>query len=132
MNEGQYLAYKGQIFQIEFYFDKKGKSQPVEHMLESFTGADAKKFAHLLKLMGDVGQIRNEQKFRNEGDGIYAFKPQPHRFLCFFFEGHKIIITNAFKKKQQKLPKSEKDRALKCKKDFEDRNRKGIYYGQEK
>ena len=101
-------------------------------MLEKFTGADAKKFAHLLMMIGDTGQIRNEQKFRNEGDKIYTFKPQPHRFLCFFFEKGKIIITNAFMKKQQKLPKAEKERALKCKQDYEERNRKGTYYGKEK
>ncbi len=66
------------------------------------TASDAKKFAHLLQMMGDGGQIRNKEKFRSEGEKIYAFKPQPHRFLCFFFDGAKIIITNAFEKKQQK------------------------------
>lgn len=101
-------------------------------MLEKFSGVDAKKFAHLLMMMGDIGGIRNEQKFRNEGDKIYCFKPQPHRFLCFFIEKGKVIITNAFMKKQQKLPKAEKERALRCKKDYELRNKKGTYYGQEK
>ncbi|MFM6247534.1 MAG: type II toxin-antitoxin system RelE/ParE family toxin [Dolichospermum sp.] len=31
-----------------------------------------------------------------------------YRFLCFFFTGKKIIITNAFQKKTQKLPKNQK------------------------
>jgi len=30
------------------------------------------------------GKIFDITKFRNEGDGIYAFKPQPDRFLSFF------------------------------------------------
>ena len=127
-----YIAYKGQIYQIEFYFDVNGKSQPIDYMLEKFSGADAKKFEHLLIVMGDTGYIRNEQKFRNEGDKIYAFKPQPHRFLCFFFDDGKIIITNAFMKKQRKLPKAEKERALRCRRDYENRNKKGIYYEKEK
>lgn len=63
-----YIAYKGQIYQIEFYFDVNGKSQPIDYMLEKFSGADAKKFEHLLIVMGDTGYIRNEQKFRNEGE----------------------------------------------------------------
>jgi len=78
--------------------------------------------------MGDIGKIQNKTKFRSEEDGIYAFKPQPDRFLCFFFEGRKIIVTTAFLKKQNKLPKQEKIRALKCKKDYEFRCREGIYY----
>lgn len=62
------------------------------------------------------------------GGADWMFKPQPHRFLCFFFNGEKIIITNAFIKKQQKLPHTEKERALKCKKDYENSVRKGTYY----
>lgn len=78
--------------------------------------------------MGNIGQIRNKTKFNSEGDKIYAFKPQPHRFLCFFFSGGKIIITNAFHKKTQKLPKGEKDKALKYKDDYELRVNRGDYY----
>lgn len=122
-----YIAYQGDIYQIEFYVDEKGNSQPKTYM-ENMKASDVKKFAHLLQMMGDVGEIRNKEKFRNEGDKVYAFKPQPHQFLCFFISGKKIIITNAFMKKQQKLPKSEKDRALEKKLDYETRNNKGTYY----
>ena len=128
----EYIAYKGDIYLIEFYYDKNGKSHSQDYMLEKFSGADAKKFQHLLKMMGDAGKIRNKERFRNEGDKIYAFKPQPHRFLCFFFKGNKIIITNAFMKKQQKLPKAEKAKAMKYKKDYESRIKKGSYYEEER
>jgi len=85
----------------------------------------------LLKRMGDFGRIFDKTKFRNEGDQIFAFKPQPDRFLCFFTTGRKIIITNAFVKKSDKLPPGEKDRALRAKADFETRVRKGTYYETE-
>lgn len=78
--------------------------------------------------MGDIGEIKNKTKFNNEGSKIYAFKPQPHRFLCFFFIGGKIIITNAFHKKTDKLPAGEKETALKYKKDYETRVSRGDYY----
>ena len=68
--------------------------------------------------MGDFGKILDEQKFRNESDGTYAFKPQPDRYLCFFKKGKKIIVTNAYRKQSQKLPKSEKDLALKHMADY--------------
>jgi phage-related protein len=82
----------------------------------------------LAKRLGETGQIRDITKFRNEGDKIFAFKPQPERFLCFFFTGRKVIITNAFHKKSNKLPQGEKDRALRTNKDFEERFKKGTYY----
>jgi hypothetical protein len=78
--------------------------------------------------MGNIGVIKNETKFRHEGDKIYAFKPQPHRFLCFFFSGKKIIVTNAFHKKSEKLPEKEKIRALKIKSAYEERTKQDSYY----
>lgn len=96
--------------------------------LESLDEKWQAKLFELIKLIGNRGIIKNKTKFRNEGDKIYAFKPQPHRFLCFFFEGKKIIVTNGFHKKTDKLPKNEKERALKIKNDYETRVKRGNYY----
>jgi phage-related protein len=126
-NEKEYIAFKGDEFTIEWYFDKKGKSIALEY-LEALEKDEQVKLLLLIKLIGNMGTIKNITKFRNEGDMIYAFKPQPHRFLCFFFKGKKIIITNGFRKKADKLPKNEKDRALKFKNDYENRVNQGDYY----
>jgi hypothetical protein len=82
----------------------------------------------LFKLMAEEGKILNITKFCHEGDGIYAFKPKPHRFLCFFFVGKKIIVTNGFEKKQDDLPKTEKERAMRYHKDYKTRVEKEDYY----
>lgn len=111
----------------QWYYSAAGKSQALDY----FNDLDQKQQIKLLKLakhMGDVGEIKNKEKFRNEGDKIFAFKPQPDRFLCFFTDGSKIVITNAFVKKQDKLPQGEKDRALRCMADFQERVKKGTYY----
>jgi hypothetical protein len=79
-------------------------------------------------LMAERGKIQNKTKFRNEDDGIYAFKSKDDRFLSFFFIGRKIIISNAFEKKQGKLPANEKRKSLKCKIDYEERVKQGAYY----
>ncbi len=121
------IAYQGEQFTIEWYFDFKGKS----HVLDYFLALDEDrqdKFLYLLKRMGDMGQIKDKTKFRNEEDGIYAFKPKPDRFLCFFVVGRKIILTNAFEKRQDKLPKSEKEKALKIKADYQMRVSQEAYY----
>jgi hypothetical protein len=83
---------------------------------------------NLFRLMGDQGKIFDETKFRNEGDKIYAFKPQPDRYLSFFFRGKKIIVTNAFIKKSQKLPQGEKEVALKAFQSYEKRMKEDTYY----
>ncbi len=126
----EYVAYKGEQFTIEWYFSTKGDSQACEYYL-SLDAGDRIKVLKLFKMMGDLGKIRDETKFRNEGDKIYAFKPQPHRFLSFFMEGKKMVVTNAFWKKQDKLPQGEKDRALNCMKSYKERVREGTYYEED-
>lgn len=123
----EYIAYKGSKFTIEWYFNDQGKSIALEYF-NSLTLARKKKLEHLWRLMGDFGEIQNIEKFRNEGDSIYVFKPKPDRFFCFFVTGAKIIITNAYEKKSDKLSSSEKSRALRSLSDYESRIKKGIYY----
>lgn len=126
----EYIAYVGQKFTIEWYHNEMGKSQPLTY-IERLSPGDKRKLAKLFQFMGEIGQIRGENNFRSEGDKIFAFKPQPHRFLCFFFEGQKVIITNAFRKKQQKLPQAEKDRALRAMEDYKYRAQENTYYEKE-
>ncbi|OGV29190.1 MAG: hypothetical protein A3E88_01870 [Legionellales bacterium RIFCSPHIGHO2_12_FULL_35_11] len=123
----EYVAFKGRKFLIEWYFDAKGNSIALDYF-ESLNDDEQIKLLNLFELMGNIGIIKNETKFRSEGDKIYAFKPQPHRFLCFFFTGKKIIVTNAFHKKTDKLPAKEKNRALKIKENYESRISSGDYY----
>lgn len=123
----EHIAFEGREFRIEWYFDVKGNSAALDYF-ESLSEPEQIKLLNLFELMGNIGNIKNKTKFRSEGDKIYAFKPQPHRFLCFFFTGQKIIVTNAFHKKTDKLPTKEKERALKLKSDYESRINQGDYY----
>ncbi len=123
----KFVAYKGRFFTIEWYFNVRGRSQALQYY-ESLSIEERNKVLYLFQTMGDFGKIRNQQKFNAEGDKIYAFKPMPHRFLSFFFIGSKIIVTNAFEKKQQKLPLREKEKALRYCKDYKMRVKKGCYY----
>ncbi len=123
----KYVAYQGHRFVIEWYFDDRGKSQALEYF-ENLLLMQKKKLVRLLYLLGDVGKIFNEERFRCEGNKIYVLKPSPDRFLCFFFEGSKVIITNAYAKKSSKMPANEKQRAMKCREDYKVRCGKNAYY----
>lgn len=127
MNIKEYVLYKGEKFIVEWYYTVDGKSQPFEYF-NSLDNRQQMKLLYLVKRICDFGKISDKTKFNYENDGIWAFKPKPDRFLSFFTTGRKIIITNAFEKKCEKLPASEKDRAEKCRADYEKRVTGGTYY----
>ena len=123
----EFLVYRGKKFTIEWYYSQKGKSQPLEYFNE-LPAIYQQKFFYLIKRIGDFGYISDKTKFRNEGNGIYVFKPQPYRFFSFFYEDGKIIITNAIIKKSQKMRKQEKDYAVSARADYIARTKEGTYY----
>ena len=127
MSKKEYSAYTGVCFSVEWYYDETGNSRVLGYY-EALSMHERVSVLRLFKRMGDVGEIRDKTKFNYEGDQIYAFKPDAERFLCFFMRGKKIIVTNAFRKKQQKLPQREKEAALKSKENYEQRIKKGDYY----
>ncbi|RLD51117.1 MAG: type II toxin-antitoxin system RelE/ParE family toxin [Bacteroidetes bacterium] len=125
MNE--FIAYEGEAFTVEWFFSDKGKSEALD-FFETLSNTQKRKTLMLFKRIGDFGKISDITKFRNEGEKIFAFKPQPDRFLSFFSVGKKIVVTNGFRKKAQKLPKKEKNLALKRMKDYDTRVINGDYY----
>ena len=66
------VAYRGPAFVVEWYYDSASKSPALDYFLE-LNEERQDQVLKLFKLMGDRGQIHNITKFRNEGDGIYAF-----------------------------------------------------------
>ncbi len=125
--EKKFIAHEGERFTIEWYFDGRGKSVALEFYRE-LSQSQKEKLFYLFYMLADTGKIRNEEKFRYEGDQIYAFKVSPDRFLCFFYEGARVVITNAYTKKTDKMPSKEKQRAVKSKADYTKRYNEGSYY----
>ena len=56
-------------------------------------------------------------------EGLYEIRVQQgsdiFRIFCFFDEGKLIVLANGFQKKTQKTPKSEIEKAIKIKKEYE-------------
>lgn len=125
--EKEFVVYEGAEFTIEWYYNDRGKSLARDYFEKLDRERKLNAF-ELFKTMAQIGKILNITKFRHEGDGVYAFKPKPDRFLCFFFSGRKIIITNAFEKKQDKLSPIEKKKALANQRDYKNRVEQGKYY----
>ncbi len=123
----EFIAYQGNVLTVEWFFDEKGNSDSLDYF-ESLSDTQKRKTLMLFKRMGDFGKISDITKFRNEGDKVFAFKPQPERFLSFFYTGKKIVITNEFRKKSQKLPEKEKNLALQRMNSYDSRVNSGDYY----
>jgi len=117
MDNTNCVIYTGEFFTVEWYYEENGYSQAYEYFLTT-SDVQKRKFLILVKRIADYGKVFDTTKFRNEGDNIYAFKPQPDRYLSFFIIGRKIIVTNGFCKKTDKLPDSERELALRYKKNY--------------
>ena len=127
----EYIFYRGERFQIEFYFTETGKIPAKEYFED--TAFDVKvKLAALVKYIGEHGKIFDITKFRmiDSKEKIFEFKPLQHRFFNFFYEGGKIIITNGYMKKSQKVSRRDLERAKELKKDYICRVKGGGYYGK--
>ena len=124
-----YVFYQGSKFQVEFYFSDRGELPAKEY----FDSADKQiqvKLLALVKYLAEEGRLFDETKFRlvDKKEKMYEFKPMAERFFNFFYEGKKIIITNAYRKKGQKVDSRELARAINFKKDYELRVNGGDYY----
>jgi hypothetical protein len=114
------LVYQGSVFTIEFYVKPSGEAL-AETWLDAQSEAMQTKFAALFAWMGDHGRIVNERKFKHltGSDHIFEFKTGDGRILCFFFFGKRIVLTHGFRKKGDKTPKGEIERAELLKHEFE-------------
>ena len=124
-----YIFYKGEKFQIEFYYTIHGNLPAKEYLEDSDRQVQVKLLA-LVKYIAENGRLFDESKFRivDKNEKIYEFKPKDDRFFNFFYEGRKIILTNAYHKHGQKVDQRELAKAINLKKDYELRFKGGQYY----
>jgi len=124
-----YIFYRGEKFQVEFYFTETEEMPAIEYLEK--TSLDVKvKLAALVKYIAEYGKIFDITKFRlvDPREKIFEFKPMGHRFFNFFYEGGKIIITNGYMKKSQKVSGRDLEKARNMKKDYISRVKGGVYY----
>ena len=124
-----YVFYQGEKFQVEFYFTAKGEL-PAKEYFDSSDQQIKIKLLALVKYIAENGRLFDEIKFRvvDKKEKIYEFKPKEERFFNFFYEGKKIIITNAYRKNGPKVNRRELTKAINLKKDYEFRIKGGVYY----
>jgi phage-related protein len=92
-----------------FYFDlDKDAQDKIDWVFQLIKTVDhiPKKFFQHLESTDGVYEIRVE------------YESNIYRILCFFDEGHLVVLINSFQKKTQKTPKAEIELAKKLKKQY--------------
>lgn len=77
-----------------------------------------------LMLIETIHHVSEDYLKHLEGtEGLYEIRVQQgsdiFRIFCFFDHGKLIVLANGFQKKTQKTPKSEIEKAIKIKKEYE-------------
>lgn len=129
IQEEDFVLYEGVFFRIEFYFDDRGRMiskeyfDKVEYLIKV-------KLLALVKYIAENGKLFDQDKFRivNKEYKIYEFKVLKERFFSFFYKDNKIILTNAYYKKDQKVSRKDLLIAINMKRNYEYRLLKGEYY----
>ena len=100
-----------------------GRCYVIEFIDQLERGEQAKLLS-LLEYTGDYGPPRNTEKFKKLEGEIWEFKSHQVRVLCFFDKGRIIITTHGFKKKRDKTPKREIERAERMREEYLERKNK--------
>ena len=96
---------------IKFYKFPSGKS-PIEDFLDSLSAKEAQKVVWVLNLIEEMDNVSTKfYKKLSNCDEIVEIRAQigknSFRLLGFEHKDTLVVLTNGFKKKDQKVPKSE-------------------------
>ncbi|WP_123054662.1 type II toxin-antitoxin system RelE/ParE family toxin [Clostridium sp. JN-1] len=112
------------MWDVDFY-RTKDDIVPVEEFLNSLNIKMRAKALHELNILQQFGISLREPYSKSIKDGIFELRiklgSDISRIFYFFRIGNKIILTNGFIKKAQNTPKSEINKALRYKADYEGR-----------
>lgn len=119
------------MFNIDFYRTVDGKSD-IEDFLEdllsrAITNKDAriqhKQVSQYIQFLEDYGTRLGENVTKHLDEDIWELRPGNNRVLFFYFENNTFVLLHHFRKKTQKTPRREIEKAKAERDDW--RNRKG-------
>lgn len=107
------------MYTVEFYENADGKSELWDFLeklrIKAATNKDAriqyKQISLYIQLLQDNGTRLNENITKHLEDGIWELRPGNNRVFYFFYENDTFILLHHFRKKSQKTPKREIEKA---------------------
>ena len=107
------------MYEIEFYETEDGKC-PIWDFLEALrlkapTNKDAriqhKRASLYIDLLQQNGTHMNAEITKHLDDGIWELRPGNNRVFYFFYQNDTYVLLHQFRKKSQKTPKREIEKA---------------------
>jgi len=99
----------GSVCRILCAVDARGRS-PAREFLDELESQQARGTAALFQRMCDHGAIHNREQFKKVEGRIWEFKKHQIRILCYQ-SGRDWVLTHGLRKKKDKLPPKEIERA---------------------
>ena len=114
------------MYNVEFYETQDGKSQIWEFLedlrIKAATSKDAriqhKQASLYIELLQQNGTRLNENITKHLEDGIWELRPGNNRVFYFFFQDSTFVLLHQFRKKTQKTPKREIEKAKRERDDY--------------
>ena len=120
------------LYNIVFYEDSNGKSELYEFLEElakkSVDNKDAriqlKQITFYIELLKNQGTRLSENITKHLDDDIWELRPGNNRVLYFYYENDTVVLLHYFRKKTQKTPKAEIEKAKRERDYFKSRGEK--------
>lgn len=117
---------KHTVYNIEFYEDSNGNSELWDFLeslrVKAATSKDAriqyKQLSLYIQLLEDNGTRLNENITKHLADDIWELRPGSNRVLFFYFKDSTFVLLHHFRKRTQKTPQREIERAKKERDDY--------------
>ena len=118
------------MYDIEFYYDKNGKSEIVEYLDMLTDKAKTSKTDRINreKILTYIGALERfgtrigKPYVKHISDEIWELRPLASRIFFFYWKDNKFVLLHHFIKKTQKTPQKEIAKAQSNLKDFLERN----------
>lgn len=110
---------RGRMFQIEFYSTPEGTSELwgfLDRLQQKSTKNKDARIQHkqiimYIQLLADYGTQLGENITKHIEDGIWELRPGNNRILYFFHRDNTYVLLHQFRKKTQKTPRREIEKA---------------------
>ena len=114
------------MYTVEFYENAKGESDVWDFLeelrIKAETNKDAriqyKQISFYIQLLHDNGTRLPDNITKHIDDGIWELRPGSNRVLYFFFKNNTFVLLHHFRKKTQKTPRPEIEKAKTERADF--------------
>ena len=121
------------MYTVEFYETQDGECQVWDFLeglrIKAATNKDAriqhKQASLYIELLQQNGTHLNENITKHLEDGIWELRPGNNRVFYFFFQDDVFVLLHQFRKKSQKTPKREIEKAKRERDDYLSRKENG-------